>query len=375
MSKTSIPPKIQAALWAQAAGRCQFRGCNKPLIGDLVAGRRNDKFGFIAHIVADEPRGPRGDTLRSPALARSLSNLMLMCAEHHRLIDVVAPADYPEAVLLKMKAEHEERVDLVAGIDRERASYVLRCAAKIGNVEALVSIDDIFSSMLPEHFPASRQTIDLEMVGCAFADHEKEFWDIQVENLRRQFESSVRGRIERQDIKHLSVFALAPQPLLIELGTLLGDIVPVRVHQRHREPTSWKWQPDQPPIQFLLSEPAEFDGAVALKLALSATVEDDRIRRAVGPNAAIWSLTADNPHNDILRRPEDQVAFRQHVRRLLDRIKARHGNGTTIHVFPALPNSAAVELGRVRMPKVDLPFLVFDANKKNRDFHPTTRVD
>lgn len=36
-------------------------------------------------------------------------------------------------------------------------------------------------------------------------------------------------------VHHLSVFALAPQPLLMELGRLLGDIVPAEVHQLHRE--------------------------------------------------------------------------------------------------------------------------------------------
>ena len=41
MSKSSIPQKIQSALWAHAAGRCQYRGCNADLVGDLVAGRQD----------------------------------------------------------------------------------------------------------------------------------------------------------------------------------------------------------------------------------------------------------------------------------------------------------------------------------------------
>jgi len=31
-----------------------------------------------------------------------------------------------------------------------------------------------------------------------------------------------------------------------------------------------------------------------------------------------------------------------------------------LHVFPAMPVSLAVELGRVRMPKADMPWLVYD---------------
>ena len=194
-----------------------------------MAGRQDGIFGFIAHIVADIEGGPRGDPIRSPQLARSLENVMLMCARHHKLIDLDAVDDHPESILLAMKADHEARIAIVGSINEDRASHVIRFGASICDNEALVSTQAIFSAMPPDRHPASGQTLDLEMVGCAFRDDEPAYWTIQRENLRRQFEAKVRGRVERQEIRHLSVFALAPQPLLIELGRLLCDIVPAVV--------------------------------------------------------------------------------------------------------------------------------------------------
>ena len=46
-------------------------------------------------------------------------------------------------------------------------------------------------------------------------------------------------------------------------------------------------------------------------------------------------------------RADDQATFRRELRRLYDRIKARHSEGTLLHVFPALPASLAVEGARV----------------------------
>jgi hypothetical protein len=135
---------------------------------------------------------------------------MLLCARHHKLIDVEAVADYPEPVLLAMKAEHEARIATVTGIDEDRASHVVRFAASIGDNEALVSTQAIFAAMPPDHHPASGQTLDLEMVGSAFRDDEPAYWTLQRENLRRQFGAKIKGRVERQEIRHLSVFALAP---------------------------------------------------------------------------------------------------------------------------------------------------------------------
>ncbi|WP_245974130.1 SAVED domain-containing protein [Bosea caraganae] len=375
MAKTQIPNKIQVALWAKAAGRCEYRGCNEDLIGDLIAGREDGKFGFIAHIVADSADGPRGDVIRSPLLAKDLSNLMLLCAKHHKGVDVDYLADHPENVLLEMKAEHEDRIAIVTGMAQERAAHVLRFAADIGQRDALVSTRSIFMAMPPDRHPAEGRTIDIELVGCDYADHEASYWTVQQDNLRRVFARKVKERIEQKEIRQLSVFALAPQPLLIELGHLLGDIVPVTVHQRYREPATWRWQAEQPAITFQVGEysgPPE--AAVALKLALSATVSDDRIRAVLGDNVAIWSLTAENPHNDIMRRPEDLVEFKRHLRRLLDRIKAVHGEKATINVFPALPNSAAVEVGRVLMPKADLPLRIYDQNRTEGGFIPTLTV-
>jgi hypothetical protein len=75
---------------------------------------------------------------------------------------------------------------------------------------------------------------------------------------------------------------------------------------------------------------------------------------------SIWSLTAKNPNNDIMRHAEDLREFRRIIRKLFDDIKAAHGQDASIHLFPAIPVSCAVELARVRMPKADLPLLVYD---------------
>ena len=374
MSKTNIPQKVQSALWARAAGRCEYRGCNIDLVGDLIAGKQDGLYGFIAHIVADSADGPRGDVIRSPLLAKSLENLTLMCAKHHKLIDTDAPAEHPEDVLLAMKDAHETRIETNGGIDEERASHVLRFGATIGNNEALVSTQAIFSAMPPDRHPATKQTIDLELLNSAYRDDEPAYWEMQKTNLDRLFADRIGGRIERQEIRHLSVFALAPQPLLIELGRLLYDIVPTTIHQRHREPATWAWQRDRPVLDFLVTEPsASAEGPVALKLAVSATVTDDRIERVLGPEVALWSLTIAAPGNDVVRRPEDLSAFRTVLRKLYDDVKARHGTDTVLNVFPVLPASLAVEVGRVWMPKADLAMLVFDQNR-DRGFIPTLTI-
>jgi len=374
MAKSKIPEKIQRALWARAAGRCQYRGCNGELIGDLLSGKEDKMFGFVAHIVADSPGGTRGHETRSGLLAKDMTNLMLLCAKCHRLIDDEAPDDHPEELLLQMKEDHERRVRVASGIQEDRASHVIRFGANIGKNEALVAREDIFASMLPDRSPASFETIDLEMLGLSLDDGHPDFWQIQQTNLQRQFADRIRGRIERQQITHASVFALAPQPLLIELGRQLCDILPADVHQRHREPSTWKWRNDSPPIEYRTAMPTTIYPTVALILGISASIAEERITSVLGPETAVWSITTSSPHNDIMRNQADLARFRQELRKLFDRIKATHGEDATINVFPALPVSAAVEVGRVWMPKADLPLQIFDQNRALGGFAPALRI-
>ena len=374
MSKTKISTANKLVLWARTAGRCEFRGCNENLIGDLLTGNDRGRFGLIAHIVADEPNGPRGHPNRSPLLANDISNLMLVCGKHHRLIDVEEPENYSEDALLEMKALHERRIADVTAIDANRASHVVCYAASIGGHEAVVDFDAVRQAMLPERYPFDGRAIRIELLdGATVRDSDPDYWTIQRKHLKTRFDKTVGERLAAREIGHVSVFALAPQPLLVELGTHLCDILDVEVHQLHREPKGWRWAESGRRIDFRVRKPSTFDGPPALILALSATVVDDRISAAVGSGHRVWSITAASPGNDVLRHRGDLTTFRDLVRSTFDEIKAAHPRADEIAIFPALPVAAAVEVGRVWMPKADLPLAIYD-EQRPRGFVPALRI-
>ena len=227
-----------------------------------------------------------------------------------------------------MKAEHETRVGTTTEITYERASHVLRYAAKIGNRETPMAYGEVAAAMLPDRYPAEgRRTIDIEIRGTDYRDHELQYWQVQTENLRRQFERKVQERMESRGVGHWSVFALAPQPLLIDLGRLLGDIVPVDVYQLHREPRGWRWPDNGEEIEFEIRRPETVAGPVALVLAVSATVNNERVVDVLGPDVAVWTIQAKKAHNDAMKCRSDLRRFRQLVREVLNEIKAKNRGG------------------------------------------------
>jgi hypothetical protein len=356
----TITKPVTAMLWGRAAGRCEFAGCNQPLWKSSVT-QEVVNIAQMAHIYSFSPIGPRGRVSVTSSELNAISNLLLVCHACHRQIDQKADGGrYTAAILQQMKQDHESRIELVTGVPIARRSTVLLYGANIGTYSSPLNFEAAASAMFPSAFPSSDQPIKLGAVNSGTNDRDDAYWEVESTRLRVLFERRVRERLVDGDVTHLSVFALAPQPLLILLGALLGDIVPASVYQRHREPPTWAWPPSAPDVPFTVLKPSSTTGTPVLVLSVSATVTPDRITRILGPDACIWSVAVPMPHNDIVKSEQQLAQFRALMRPLLDQIKAAHGQSVPLHIFPAAPVSVAIELGRIRMSKADMPWELYD---------------
>jgi hypothetical protein len=361
-------------LWGRAAGRCEFAGCNQPLWKSPVT-QEGVNIAQRAHIYSFSAGGPRGHARILKGDLNEIGNLLLVCYACHRKIDQREDGGrYTADVLRAMKEEHETRIEMVTGVSIGRGSTVLLYGANVGKDNSPLRFETAASAMFPEAYPASTHAIELGILNSTGTDGDEHFWDTESRELRAVFDQRVRERVSRGDVRHLSVFAKAPQPLLILLGTLLGDILPATVYQLHREPQTWAWPTTAPEVTFDIHEPPTSGGQPALVLALSATVTPDRIKAVLGTDVSIWSVTVASPHNDILKSPKQLAQFRSLIRSLLDRIKRLHGQSTTLHIFPVAPVSIAVELGRVRMPKADMPWQTYDQVNARGGFVPAITI-
>jgi len=95
-------------LWAKAAGRCSMSDCRQPLIAEASAGVPSGSIliGENCHIVGDSKDGPRGKSPLSDEDRDRYPNLILLCRNHHRIIDR-DPDAWPIEVLHQIKSDHE----------------------------------------------------------------------------------------------------------------------------------------------------------------------------------------------------------------------------------------------------------------------------
>lgn len=246
--------------------------------------------------------------------------------------------------------------------------------ANIGVHGSPLCYQHLVRAIIPNKFPTENYGIELGIINSSIRDNENLYWDLESQNLERQFKEKVEPILTHHKVKDFSVFALAPQPLLIKLGVLFSDIYKINVYQCHREPFTWNWHEKSDFEEFKIIEPNNYDGTPILNLSLSATITKDRIEKLFDSKVSIWTITHKEPNNDFLKTPTILSEFRKTCRLFFNKVKEKHGQEKCLHVFPAMPVSAAIEFGRIWMQKADMKLFIYDQNKSRDGFFKTLEI-
>ena len=358
--KTNLTDTDTHLLWGRAAGRCEFDGCNKVLHRDTYS-LKPLNLADRAHIVARKKGAARGDAVKSAKLVSDIRNIILLCKDCHKRVDTHEDA-FPIDLLLAMKAKHEARIELQTGFAESNKSHMVTYAVNVGDLRN--PIDCQFAAMSMNRngkIPAEPHPIDLSLSGSVVIDSQSDYWNIEERNLETKFRQKLFDRIsDTGDIKHSSVFAIAPVPLLIKLGALLTDKSPVDVYQKHREPDTWDWLSDSPVLKFQVNAPTEKLGNVALILSLSDKIAHEDVQKTLGDDVSFWDIILEKTDKDCIKTQVDLSTFREVMRHVFGAIKEFHGSEQIIHIFAAIPISTAIEIGRVWMPRADLPMQTYN---------------
>ena len=346
-------------LFTRAGGRCEFDNCNRYLLTHHIT-HREANFAQMAHIVAFRRAGPRGESTLTSAGRNEIANLMLLCPQCHKLIDD-NPDRYPVDVLQEFKKDHEDRIRMLtaAKADKQTAAFVL--TAVIGSSQVAIPLADMQSAVAP--FYLDRRQVHATDLASAIEVRTEAYWQSSVETIQSNTQLLYTS-LSQTGFANIAVFALAPIPLLVALGSCLSNKFPTALFQRHRDTDDWRWKEDGTPVEFkcrTLQEGTE-PHRVALVCSLSGAVPPADYSGAVDSSFTVYEITPDGlaPSFDCLRLRESLEAFRACYRSALQRVTGGHPGVHEIHLIPAVPAPAAVAIGLDRMPKAHPRLVVYD---------------
>lgn len=237
---------------------------------------------------------------------------------------------------------------------KKKKSLVVMYAANIANDIPILSYE-----MAKDALPDDYEPVDGSPVRIQIDNDRKDscFWDLECNALNKAINAKVLPFMQATCLQHFSIFAIAPMPLLVKLGTLLNEKYSVEVFQKHRNPDNWKRLEEATP-DYIIKRPSDNSKQPVLALSLSDTIID-RIKALYGSDASIWEVTVNHPNMDMMRTKEQQVKFCRIMRDLLSEM-SKSPSFDCINVHMAIPVVCAVELGRVWMPKAHNALKLYD---------------
>jgi SMODS-associated and fused to various effectors sensor domain len=343
-------------LWVAAGARCAF--CGRYLLENDEQGVPA-RIGEMAHIVGrtTNARSPRGrDSL--PAAERNLAeNLILACPGDHTTIDkTTGAAVWNTSDLRRLKQEHEDAIKRLTGMTRDRATTVLRLAGTIRGATASVAKDVVLNAVHAElRFPRYQLTpagddVEIDLISNLEESDPKYFDETDKIIARRVYR--IAERIAAGEIGHISVFAFARIPVLVQLGHHLDDKWPVELHQYDRSAASWMWAADDgapPRFETTRIRPGRGD-RVILILSLSGQVDRDRIPAECIEDSTVYEMRPVGADQGVtlIRNRESLLMFVTEYLAFLAAVERDHPKADAIDVVPAVGLTTAVELGRRR---------------------------
>lgn len=356
-------------VWVAAGGRCTF--CKEFLAEDSTTGQ-TVFTGQLAHIVGatNDAKSPRGRNLMSMKDRAEPANLMLLCSGEHTVIDTHEHwATYSEAELRAFKSQHEQDVRALTGLLRRPKSTVIRVSGDVRGHKVDFSRQAVIRTLLAEqrfpdfslHDDGENCEVDLRQYDGE-ADSDATYWGSSVLTLKDRLRP-LKHHLKTRHIDHISVFALARIPLLVQLGALLDDVTNVTVHNRRRGAGDWGWgwystgRTDE--LTFSVNKvPGEGDPVVTVSISGPVDIEALPSELVGRPR---YDIRADgkNPNPTLLRSADDLDALIDAWREVLSTIEAEHRN-QPISLIIAACAAAAVEIGRAHMTGAHAPLRVYD---------------
>lgn len=375
--RPGIPLTVQCELWARAAGRCQFRGCNRLLYKDELTQQRSN-LSVISHIVSFSPDGPRGHPVRSKQLETDIRNLMLTCRDHGKLIDDKAQeSTYPEEVLLAYKHDHERRVRLATAYAEDMQTQILLLQVPIDSYDITIDPVDAHRAIQPK-YPVDENPTVIDLSGSRLPAEGEAFFALMARSITQQIQEILTRRAGATRASSLSVFAIAPIPLLIHAGRCLGDTQRIELYQRHRDTQNWTWKEDEEAQAFFeivrSGEQVNTERPFVFVFSISGLISHELVAQAVGAEPCIYEIQAREPGRDFLRSRKRLELFSYEVRNAVVALRDAHYARKVIHVFAAIPAPMAIEFGR-HIKSLDTPFIIYEYENSQHAYVPALRIN
>jgi 5-methylcytosine-specific restriction endonuclease McrA len=366
VKRGAIKETVRNALWARTAGRCTI--CNRRLLGDSRTYLHSVLLAELAHNIGatEGPDSPRRQSHDGVGDTESEENLLLLCHDCHKIIDDPSHIDFfPPEKLREIKESFERRIEMVTENGGLTRTAALRVGSQIRGSLALASQREVAETLLAVSYLGLVETQRSGDFTCRIygAAGGRGFWESAQQTIDDALKL-VHQAIDKGDVEHISVFAIAPIPLLVYLGWNLDDKTPTRIFQKHRDQfVGWSWANQGDPVEFEFSATDSQANAedVVLVCAITSEVNPAFLPEEIASAPRVEIRPAEvAPDPTLISHEQSLVNFASQWRAALATAEARYPRARRWHLVASAPVTVAIEAGRAVMREAHPPVTVYE---------------
>lgn len=379
-----ISPRTAQKVWADAGGRCMFQGCSKDL-SEIHLWTKAARVGYLAHIIASDPEGPRGNQQDSHRLANNPDNIMLMCDEHHRLIDSFAPEQFTSEILDEMRKSHRDMVRNYLDSLAFPPTRAVTLHANLGGVptyfhdsELIDAILAMRRAMLPGviHYVRRKSQRDDRHLPGFWHQYLREH-EHQIRQLVSGFDSSSGSVTES-----LSVFPLHHIPTLVLAGRIMGEAQAIQIFQYDRNRKTWAWNPQ---VEAHSRDSFSVDSLspgyateVLITLELTAHVDEEALpsdlQTSLDNGQLPWiRVTTSKTGINCIGHPDDLDQFTEVARKAIMHVQDVM-RVQKVHLIAVSPASTVFRFGQMLQAGHHPEYIVYDRAGRDYEFTPALSI-
>lgn len=335
MSNRYIPEPVKLRLWVNSGGMCAL--CGRLLVFEDAG--KDVNIGEKAHIIPHSPGGPRKKDRKASGMTEeeinTADNLILLCRVCHKIVDN-NEEKYPPDLLRKRKKEHEEWV--LTRLRNVETSIAIIHKTHGPQVDTVILADKLNLKVLGKS-SYQEQLDNLEHID----------WNTARDKTIEVFEKAM-AHFRKFEGVLFDVFPLSQIPLLIFLGSLITDTIPVRIFEYDRNKHNWVLNsPGDANVKDLgLKHITNLRNSKVLvvSLGVSSVISHGDIDKMVSLTASdLLEITVEEPEIDRVLFKEQVNEVRNYFKRHVELLHQEH-RYQEIYLFYAGPAGLAVELGR-----------------------------
>ncbi len=241
--------------------------------------------------------------------------------------------------------------------------------AIVHDIHEYITDEVIYETLEKYYGKCHFETIRFDELNIKLGDNSQLIWQTWKSQQTQYFEEIIEPAIQSDPERQVVYFGLAPIPLCMHLGYLIGDLKSVDIFQRHHKKDNyWHWEGgdiSKPISKGIPSKISKAKGSAIIRLGTYTTISPKSTEGVIKNPISEVDITVKKPAPDLLKSMEEARSYADSFFMAVKSICENCPETTEINLFASVPCGLAFLMGKRVQKNAHLRIIAYQYSVDN----------